>query len=307
MFEATNFVMMQVQRLKKAMQQPELADFRPDGKGLADVVNLLTQLEAAKGDATAKQVSLRTARGGLATVHADAHDKCVNAYAAMRSVYRRDGTNLLAMRRIPKRDQTARQTLVRMEVTGMVWSQLPVMPGTPDPFQCGPVTLAGFNAVAADLRARIETCEGCDAALEVAQGTLAALVVELSNFASAAVAQGRSQYALGSPARAWIETIPLEPSTDLPDQAVILEATSPAPGAVHLAFEAARATSFTIKHKAPGTAEFVMLAEDVTERTFDAVGQPVGEHQYVVIGHNSRGDGAPSAVATLAVALVVAA
>ena len=43
MFEFVNFVIKQLQRLKKALAQPELNDFAPDGKSAADTGGLRTR------------------------------------------------------------------------------------------------------------------------------------------------------------------------------------------------------------------------------------------------------------------------
>jgi hypothetical protein len=136
---------------------------------------------------------------------------------------------------------------------------------------------------------------------------LSSLTTEYGNFVSAAVAQGRAQFAPGTPAREWIETIPLEPSTEAPAKAEISEASSPAAGVVHLEFQATRATSFSIKSRVVGTVEFVTVAEDVTAESWDAVGVPAGQRQYIVVGVNSRGSGPASDVVTVTVAAAAAA
>lgn len=309
MFEQTNFVIKQLQRTKKAMEQPELAAFRPDGRTLAAVSGLLTALESTKGEEVARSVALNIASGELDLAWADAHEKCVDVYAAMRSVYRNDEGALRAIRRIPKQDQTARQTLVRTEVTASVWAALPAMPNTdpPVPFTVGTLSLAVFNGVIAELRTKIETCEGCDSEFEVDQGGLTRLTREDGEFVSAAVAQGRAQFPVGSVARDWIDTIPLEPSTQAPLQAEITAATSPVAGVVHLEFQATHATSFTIQHRLASDVEFVTVVEDVTDESWDFVGLPAGDHQYIVFGVNSRGSGPVSAIATVPVAAAAAA
>lgn len=309
MFEQTNFVIQQLQRLKKAMQAPELSAFEPDGKDASDVSDYLTTLDSTKTALVTRTVALNGARGQLDSVVQDAHDNNVSVYAAMRSVYRKDEASLRAIRRIPKKDQSPRQVLVRAEVTAGVWAALPEMPGTtpPAPFKVGALSLEAFNAVVAGLRTKIETCEGCGSESEVAQAGLSSLTTEYGNFVSAAVAQGRAQFAPGTPARDWIETIPLEPSTEAPARAEISEAGSPAAGAVHLEFQAARATSFTIKSRVATDVEFVTVAEDVTAESWDAVGVPAGQRQYIVIGVNSRGQGPVSEVVTVTVAAAAAA
>lgn len=305
MFEQANFVIKQLQRTKKAMAQPELAAFKPDGRSLADVAGLLTTLESTKGEEVVRAVALNVARGALDEAWSEAHLKCVDVYAAMRSVYRNDEGALRAIRRIPKKDETARQTLVRAEVTATVWAALPDMPNTnPEaPFSIGTFSLGIFNGVIADLRSKIEAVEGCDSEFEVDQGGLTRLAREDGEFISAVVAQGRAQYAVGTVARDWIDTIPLEPSTQAPLQAEITAATSPVTGVVRLEFEATYATSFTIQHRLASDVEFVTVAEDMTDEAWEFVGLPAGNHQYIVFGVNSRGSGPVSEIATVPVAV----
>ena len=287
------------------MGQPALAAFKPDGRALVDVSGLLTTLESTKGGEVARSVALNIARGELDAVWSDAHLKCVDVYAGMRSVYRNDEGALRAIYRIPKKDETARQTLVRAEVTASVWAALPDMPNTnPEvPFSLGTFSLPIFNGVLADLRTKIEKCEGCDSEFAVDRGGLTRLTGEDGEFVSAAVAQGRAQFAVGTVARDWIDTIPLEPSTQVPLQAEITAAASPVASVVHLEFEATYATSFTIQHRLASDVEFVTVAEDVTDESWDFVGLPAGDHQYIVFGVNSRGSGPVSEIATVPVAV----
>lgn len=181
------------------------------------------------------------------------------------------------------------------------------MPGTTTPFKVGALTLTIFNEALADLRLKVETAEGLDSSHQVGLSNLMSLQVDLGNFASAAVAQGRAQYAEGTPARVWIDTIPLEPSTEAPGQAVVTTAENPEPGVSRLAFDATHATSFIIKRRLQGQAEFETVAEDFTDEEFEEDGLAVGVYEYIVIGHNSRGDGPPSAVATVTIAIAAAA
>ena len=304
MFEQTNFTIKQLQRTKKALEQPSLISFKPDGRTLADVSLMLTALEAAKALEVTRLVALNFARGALDLAWADLHTKCVDVYAAMRSVYRNDRAALRAIRRIPKKDATARQTLVRAEITASVWASLPTMPNiTPAvPFAVGTLSLAVFNALLANLRTKIAACEGCDSDLQVEQGSLNLLTGTDGNFVSAAVAQGRTQYPEGTLAREWIDTIPLEPSAVAPLQAEITVATSPSAGVVHLEFQATHATSYTIQHRLASDVEFVTVASDVTDESWNAIGLPAGQHQFIVFGVNSRGDGPVSAITTVPVA-----
>ena len=153
MFEQVNFVIQQLQRLKKALQAPELSAFEPDGKDADDVSGFLTTLDSTKTTLVNSQVALNGARGQIDAATTDAHDKNISVYAAMRSVYRRDDASLRAIRRVPKRSSSPRQTLVRAEVTAGVWAALPDMPGTTPP--------AAFKVGALSLRPSTESSRTC--------------------------------------------------------------------------------------------------------------------------------------------------
>lgn len=307
MFEGINFVIKQLQRLKKALGQSELTGFAPDGKVLADVSGFLGQIGSTKNDLIGRDISLRIGLGAEEVAATTVHGYAVDAYANMRSVYRRDVAHLRAIRRIPKRDQTPAQTLTRGDLTAQVWAQLPNMPGTTTPFKVGSLTLTSFNLVLADLRTKVETAEGADSTYQVGLSNLMGLQLDLGNFASAAVAQGRSQYAEGTAARVWIDAIPLEPSTVPPVQAVITAATNPEPGVARLVLDAEHATSFIVKRRRQGQLEFETVADDFTDEVFEDDELVPGVYEYIAIGHNSRGDGPPSAVATVTIAIAAAA
>ena len=307
MFEGINFVIKQLQRLKKAMAQPELNGFAPDGKVLTDVTGYLGQIGSTKGDLIGRDISLRIGLGAQEVAATTVHGYCVDAYANMRSVYRRDVAHLRGIRRIPKRDQTPAQTLTRGDLTAQVWAQLPNMPGTANPFKVGSLTLTILNTAVADLKTKVETAEGADSTYQVGLANLMNMQLELGNFASAAVAQGRSQYAEGTAARVWIDAIPLEPSTVPPAQAVITEATNPEPGVSRLVFDAEHATSFIVKRKGPGQVDYEVVADDFTDEVFEEDELAPGVYEYIVIGHNSRGDGPPSVPAQVTIAIAAAA
>ena len=307
MFEGINFIIKQLQRTKKALQRPELAGFAPDGKSLNDVTGILSGIGSTKANVIALDVALRKALGGQEAAAVDVHASCVSAYANMRSIYRNDLEQVRGILRIPKRDQTPVQTLERANLTAEVWSKLPKMPGTQNDFKVGVLTLADFNLDREHLRQKTEAAEGADSDYKTSLDQLTRLQMDLGSFASAVVAQGRAQFSEGTPARAWIETIPLEQSTEAPKQAVISSATSPEAGAVRLVFGAEHATSFTVKEKMPGGTEFQTVAEEFTEEVYEDEGLSPGVHEFIVIPHNSRGTGPASAVAQVTVVIAVAA
>ena len=308
MFEKTNFVIRQLQRLKKAMAQPALNEFAPDGRDVAYVTEQADVLQAALGDQIARAAEASAARAAVDAAWEELHQHCVSVAGAMRSVYRARKPALRAIGRIPSKDETVRATLARAAVTVSVWAKLPPMPNVnpPEPFKLGALTLASFKYFIELLELRMEANENCATELEFSRETLSDCTRACGEFVSAAVAQGRAQFLEGTKGRLWIDTIPLELGTQPPVDAEITLAESPAAGAVHLEFEARSATRFTIQTRRSSDVEFVTVAEGVEEEFWDAADLPAGEHQYIVLGVNSRGTSPPSAVAVVMVGAAAA-
>ena len=78
------------------------------------------------------------------------------------------------------------------------------------------------------------------------EGTLRSQNDTWDDFVTAALAQGRANYPESTEGRSYIDAIPTQPATQSPGPAVITIATSPAPEAVHLEFDAPHATSFQV-------------------------------------------------------------
>jgi hypothetical protein len=92
------------------------------------------------------------------------------------------------------------------------------------------------------------------------------------------------------------------------EQAVIDAATSPAAGQVLLEFHAPNATSYRLWHKAPGAAEWSLVAEEIDGLFYLVRGLTVvGQHRFQVAGRNSRGDGPVSTEAVVNVPVAAAA
>jgi hypothetical protein len=102
------------------------------------------------------------------------------------------------------------------------------------------------------------------------------------------------QFARGTAGRDALNLIDTGPSQTLPGQAVFLGSEQLPDGSLKLSFDAARATQFKLLHKGPGDANFSVLAEGLTEKTFVQQSVPVGGHTYKVLGSNSAGAGAES-------------
>ncbi len=91
----------------------------------------------------------------------------------------------------------------------------------------------------------------------------------------------------------------------MPGKAVINAATNPAPGTVRLDYECSGATSFDIFMQAPGSPDFVLVAEDLIVKFYEIKGltpsTPPDVYSFYVRGRNSRGFGEDSDTTSLEV------
>lgn len=78
-------------------------------------------------------------------------------------------------------------------------------------------------------------------------------------------------------------------------------------GTIQFDAAAGGATRFTYLQQSPGSPAFVVVLADSPESSFTLTGQPNGLHRFKVIGSNSGGSGAESAVAELSVSVAAAA
>jgi hypothetical protein len=169
-----------------------------------------------------------------------------------------------------------------------------------------PLTKAAFDALLSDLNAKQADYAACSLEFSKKNADLRELDMQNSAFISGALAQGRAQYAPDAAGRNVIEAIPSVPAAQPPDQAIISVAESQGADAVRLEFAAERATSFQVWHKGPGEAQFTK-ADEVLDGVYVKTGLPEGEHDYQVVGVNSRGEGEASAPVSLGVGEAVAA
>lgn len=299
--ETFDFHVNQLEYVKVAMVKITDPFFRPDAKTVALVTIILGDAETAQGAILAKFTDLNLARGDMETTHATAHQACVAGYACMKSCYRRDSKVLPAIRRVVKQDQTVRETISRMRQLAQVWTKLPSVPGTTDPFVIGNLTYLGFVDLRESLKTKVTAYNTANADFQSQLDEFHEFDEEIASFVTAALVQGRATYAPGTPQRGYIDAIPTEPATQPPVQALITLADSPDAGEVHLAFEAEHATSFQVWHKGPGDAAFVLVAETLLPGVYDTAGLVAGAHQYQIVGVNSRGEGPASLPSTVEV------
>ena len=301
MFKGVDFAIQRGQYIKAAMDQ--IPSFRPDGKTPAAVQAMIDPLHAAEDAFQTTSTALSIARGELREMVDLLHTACVQIFPIMKVRYRNDPGSLAAINRLPTDDRSIAETVARAEAIAALWAQLPLLLGPP-PLQFKPwdtMDLTTFNGMIAAAKAGHDGFPAIDQQNEIASGHLHESLAALEDFNTAALITGRAQFEEGTPEREVIDAIPTVPGQSGPGEAVITEATSPAVGLVHLAFDADHATSFDVLKKGPGDLEFVIVANDLIETTYDASALPPGVYQFKVIGKNSQGSGPESDVASVTV------
>jgi hypothetical protein len=301
MFKLVDFEILQGRYVKAAMD--EIATFRPEGKLPADAQTLIDAVTTAQTTFLNKSAALDLARGEVQEKVDALHVVCTQVYPIMKVRYRTDPGSLQAINRLPVADRSQRETTVRGESLSALWGQLPNPPGSATPFEAwGGMNKAAFDTILTAAKTNQTGFASVDQDYQVAQGDLHEQTEVLEDFVTTALIMGRAQFLPGTPEREVIDAIPTEPASQPPEQAVISAATSPAAGAVHLAFDAERATEFDVLQKGPADPDFVVVANDIITKTYDATGLAAGSYDFKVIGRNSQGPGPESAVSTVVVA-----
>lgn len=280
--------------------------FAPDGKSPAQVAGLAEEYATALGVLTDATLDAQDARAERAEAHEVGHAACVMVYACMKSCYRTIKKCVACITRLPKSDHSPAQTLKRMEAIAKRWNKLPNLPGGTAPLAAaGTVTKAGFTTLTNALRTAISNEVDAEQTEVDAAQEMRALDAVASSFINAALVQGRAIYPTGTPARAIIDHIPTEPSTQLPGEINFLTAESHAPGTATLQFESEHATSAKVLHKGPGDTALTEVATVLMPGgtgEYQVTGLVGGIHEYQVVPINSRGEGPASAVQSFEVA-----
>jgi len=298
-----DFHLSQLQFLKSAMDQ--LPTFGPLAMTPAQVQLEYDGAISVRTAFLSKSAAVNLGRGELYEILAEAHQVAIGVYGVMKTRYRKDPGSLAAILKLPTQDQTFQQTRERSETISILWGQLPndthLTP--PGPFVAWPgMTKIAFDAILAALLAAQSAFVAASEDFEMAQGDLHIKDAHVADLVVAALGEGRAQFSNGTAEREVIDSIPTALAAQSPNQAIISVPTSPAAGQVHLEFDALHGTSFDVLHKGPGEIEFTTVADDTINKTFDASGLVPGDHEYKVIGQNSRGNGPESEAVTIAVA-----
>ena len=276
------------------------ADYRPDDLTVALVDAIITGARTTRTAFLDAKTEFDLAMGGRNSAHANLHDACVSVYGIMKTRFRKDMVSSEVISKLPTVDRSPAETLLRAQAISILWGKLPNPPGSATPFKAwDTMDKAAFDLLLTALETKLDTFTNETDDYEEAQANLHKKDGELVDFISAALAQGRHQFAEGTPQREVIDHIPTTPSTQAPAKAIITAAASPAAGAAHLAGEANHATSYDWFRKGPGDADYVLVAEDIIVKTLDQTGLPPGAYDFKLVGRNSRGDGPASEVSTV--------
>ena len=301
MIESYDFHILQLRYIREAMNN--FTNYRPDDWTVAMVDALIASAKTTRTAYLDAKTDLDLAMGGRNSTAAAAHDACVSVFGIMRTRFRKDPVSSEVIAKLPVDDRSPADTLRRGQSMSSVWGKLPNPPGSLTPFKAwDTMDKAAFDALITALDQKLDTFTNENDDFEEAQGNLHKKDGEMEDFISAALAQGRYQFAPGTPQREVIDHIPADPAQQAPGKALISTATSPAAGAVHLDFSAPRATSYDVLHKGPGDAAFTLVAEDIIVTTYNATGLVTGTHEYKVVGRNSRGAGPESDASVVNVA-----
>jgi hypothetical protein len=298
-----NFHLLQLRYVQAAADQ--IGAYTPDGLDATELGLKVDAAKAVRQEYVDKKTDFDLARGTYRQSVNDGHDATIGVYAAMKSRFRKDQGSLEAINNLPVADQTAAETTQRMVQTSTLWGKLPLFPGKPGQPAQEFVAWQGMDHTVCDgLLSSIATNEqgimDSDEAFQVAEGNLHKTDADIQDFVTASLQQGRAQFPDGME-REVIDSIPTEPSTHEPNQAVISVFSSPGAGKVHLEFDANHGTSFDVLQKGPGEADFSKVSDDQLIKTYDKTGLSAGVYQYQVIGQNSLGNGEPSAVVSVTV------
>ena len=300
-----DFAVTQVRYIEAAMNN--IASYRPDGNSPADVAAMLAAAAAVRLEYVVRLNAIQGQRA-LRRINIElAHDACVDFAGQGRSRYRKDPLILQRFDGLPVDDETFQQTITRCDAIMALWPHLPAVKkpdGTTGPFTFGQgevdITLAAFTltrGAATSANADIPTF---DQAFQKAEGTMQKTTADLEDFAEAAISQGTQRYAEGSIEREMIDAIPGAPAQNPPGQAVISAVEVVSDAALRVLFDAPGGTTFDVNMRvfAEGV-EFARIATGIIEREFIATGLlPGTTYEFIIIPHNSRGDGPLSNPAT---------
>ncbi len=250
MLEDYSFHLLQLRYIREAMN--DFANYRPDDWTVALVDTFIAGAKTTRTAFVEAKTDLDLAMGGRNSTHANLHDACVSVYGILKTRFRKDVVSSEVITKLPVDDKTPAETQRRGQSISVLWGKLPNPPGSATPFKASDtMDKAAFDVLLAALETKLDTFTNESDDYEEAQANLHKKDGEMLDFITAALAQGRFQFAEGTIQRDVIDHIPTTPSTQAPAKVLITVATNPSTGAAHLEFSANHAPATTSSTKAP--------------------------------------------------------
>ena len=220
MTETYDFHILQLRYIREAMNN--FANYRPDDWTVAAVDAFITGAKTVRTDFLTAKTDFDLAMGGRNSAVANLHDACVAVFGIMKTRYRKDVVSSEVIAKLPTVDKTPAETLRRAQAMSILWGKLPNPPGSATPFKAwDTMDKAAFDALLTALDTKLDTFTNETDDYEEAQGNLHKKDGEMEDYITAALAQGRYQFAEGTPQREVIDAIPTGPSQQPPAKAVI--------------------------------------------------------------------------------------
>lgn len=295
-----DFAVTQLRYIKAAMD--EIASFRPDGQLPGQIQALISSAAGVRTLYINGKTTLDLARALRRASISSLHDACVDFGQQARNAYRKNPMILEFLEGLPTNDESFQATLTRADAILAVWAKLPLIGSPLAAFTVTqvntPLTMADMAALRAAANTANEDIPLVDQDFQFLEAQLHGKLAEMNDQVTSALTQGRSQFPEGTLERGIIDAIPTESPRNVPGKAFINSATNPSPGTALLDYGCSGATSFDLFMLAPGSPEYVLVAEDVIVKVYEVSGltpsTPPEQYSFYVRGRNARGFGEDS-------------
>ena len=209
MLTTFNWHLKQLLYVEDTMNQ--VAKFRPDSRTPDFIDELLASSRAVRGTYLERVTAEQTTRAELHQAWETGHRACVSVHALLRSVYREVPVALAAVQAAPVDDRTSAETFTRLEALSKVWEELPNPPNSNKKFVAGDLDKTKFDALFTALDEKLKALPVAEQALTTATTALNAQDDANASLITAALVQGRAQFAEGTNERNLVEGIPTVP------------------------------------------------------------------------------------------------
>ena len=259
------------------------------GKPVADWETELNGIDAQDTAAAAAQAAVKAARGNLDAKLEVLHNKNQQALAMLKTKFRNNSAKLALLDGLVAIGGSRPVILEEARDFEPVWEAVDAtfVPITGN-------TLAIFKTTRQDAIGLMNALKAAEVAAKEQEEEVAKLINAMEDSCVAFYSDACHVFAPDTTEGALIRSqIPTTYNPTLPPlKAVIESASFTAPMAVKLQYHADHASRYDIYQKSPGQTEFALIADNVTEHSYDAdLEAGNGEYSFQVIGKNAEADG----------------